>query len=231
MPKMGNFGLFRPFWPFRPKSGLFQDSQPSPRGGFYINPSRRGPVTPFLGFSGPRPGIPRKRGFSGKMPKIPDFRGFRDPVPGGTLDHSSRVQGPGARGWCKTPLAGPAVAGLPSPGPWKGPDPGSRTPGALPGPLLAPPRGLGTPPGPRAGVGFTSTPRGGALSPSRGPRSRAGALPPALASWGARSRAVQAPPTDRRDRARPRGGCLDMVLRLPKWFSMVSVWGIGASSE
>jgi len=58
---------------------------------FYINPSRRGPVTPFSGFSGSEPGEAREAPFWGFFWKIPLFGGFWVRDPGGV----SRLPVPG----------------------------------------------------------------------------------------------------------------------------------------
>jgi len=49
------------FGPFLLKTGffrLFSHPRPLPRGGFYINPSRRGPAVPGGGSGEPPPGAP-----------------------------------------------------------------------------------------------------------------------------------------------------------------------------
>jgi len=74
----------------------------------------------------------------------------------------------------KPPLAGPAAAGSQPPGlPGEPRSPGSREPGPwdLPEAPPGPSQGPGSPGAPPDRGCFTSTPRGGALSPSRGPRS------------------------------------------------------------
>jgi len=54
-PKKGFLAQKPDFWAFSPKMAFFRhfwDSQTSPRGGFYINPSRRGPAVPREGSRG-----------------------------------------------------------------------------------------------------------------------------------------------------------------------------------
>jgi len=102
MPKMGFFGFFRRFCPFWAISAFSAPWRPLPRGGFYINPSRRGPVTPKTGKNGKTPGIPQNRVFWEILEKIPLFAGFWRPGPEGPPDRPvpGRETPPRApRGW------------------------------------------------------------------------------------------------------------------------------------
>jgi len=139
------------------KRGVKSRDSGTPRRGFYINPSRRGPAVPGEGFLDPRPGGGEIRAPEGS---------FRTPGPG----TPRRVpRGPGARGWCKTPLA--RAPGPGSPGP-----PGSGTGSPVPGGLPLPLEGAS---GPRPGVPGSWDPGilvpralGGPSGPGREPRPR-----------------------------------------------------------
>jgi len=179
MPKNG---YNTPFW------GIFGGfGVPDPilaiRGGcFYINPSRRGPVAHFRGFWG----VPRLGGISGSPGTrggdwyqqgspggpggpLPAPAGDRAPARGVDVKPPPRgspgTPGAGPRAWKALPWGAgepPGLSGDPSGpgGSWRSPDPGS---------------------GPLPGGCFTSTPRGGALSPSRRPRGPGGSQ-----TWGTR---------------------------------------------
>jgi len=150
----------------------------SRRGGFYINPSRRGPV-PGPGGLGPQGPESRKPPFSGisgkKGPKwaYPDLLG-----PGTRKPRKSRDRAPPRGVDVKPPLAGiPESAEKGRKGPKRRKRPKKaifedfgdfRQFWRFSGPL-------GDPRDPSAGVAFTSTPRGGALWPL--PRSRGGREP------------------------------------------------------
>jgi len=130
-------GLFGPFCSFRPP----------PRGVFYINPSRRGPVPAPEPKKGDFPGYPRKglkTAILADFRDFPPFRRNRLPGPQRTL--------PAPRAGDRAPARGVDVK-PPSPG---SPDPGSRVPRGPPGlwdpsgvrnGSGGPPRAL---PGPRA---------------------------------------------------------------------------------
>jgi len=132
MPIFGHFCVFRHL----------------PRGGFYINPSRRGPVTPFFRVLAGEAGKSPKMGILGDFAHFRGKWGFRGP--GGTWR-------PGLPGRPQTgdraPARGvdvkPPSRGSPGPGPGdRGPltrvQTPSRGPGGLPGPLRAP-SGAGNP--------------------------------------------------------------------------------------
>jgi len=98
MPKIGLFSPKSGKWPFLAKKGSFCHFRDPVRGVFYINPSRRGPVTPNLGFSGQISGRALKGPFfrilglfaqNGRFPGPEPRRGPSQPQPG---------QGPDARG-------------------------------------------------------------------------------------------------------------------------------------
>jgi len=138
----GVLGLFGPFLRFR-------DSR---QGGFYINPSRRGPVPAFSGFSGPRPEKVRVGPFWAFFPRNPrkgGFPGFR-PLRAQTARSGDRAPARGVD--VKPPSPGRPVRGTPASRAREGhiPDPGDREPcwepwRPLPGPwkpLPAAPRGL-----------------------------------------------------------------------------------------
>jgi len=82
-------------------SGHFGQIRPLLRGLFYINPSRRGPVAPFRGFSGGEAQKGLKSRFLGNFPKFGENGDFRAPegFPRSRAPEGSpRGQGPGARG-------------------------------------------------------------------------------------------------------------------------------------
>jgi len=163
---MGYFSDFSRFWPFWPKIALFPGSRDPARGGFYINPSRRGPAVRKRAFSRGSPGRAQKGTFGAIFGEIPDFRGFPAPGPRRALGTPAGYRGAPARGVdVKPPLArgpGDGSRGSRSPlagqGPWKGLGAPPEASGGHSRPLEGP----GTPSrGPRS-EGFTSTPRGGA---------------------------------------------------------------------
>jgi len=165
---------------------------PDPGRGFYINPSRRGPAVPGEGFLDPQ----ARRGWGQSSREAPG-EPSGTPIPG---DRPGEPRGPGARGWCKTPLAGLAGPGTPVPGDPQGsprglggpqdwgsgtPDPGprdQRTPETSgPGPGDPPGAPRGSPPLPRGGFYINPSRRAPAVprgwsrdaterSPSRPPR-------------------------------------------------------------
>jgi len=194
-PKKGFLAQNPDFGPFSAKTAFFRPfclSRTSPRGGFYINPSRRGPAVPKRGFLGPSPGNPRKRGFSGIFPDFGENRGFRDP--GGGLAQGTPGTPPGnrgapARGVDVKPPRG-AVRRDP-PGPWGPPDrvwdpPGAPEPSG--GPSGPPPGGPGARSrGPGAGVlhqPLAPGPRGSPGRPGRALRDPLGPEP-LRRGWGA----------------------------------------------
>jgi len=173
--KKGDFSRFSHFLPILAKKRVFSRIRdPVPRGVLH-QPLAPGPRGSQNGVFWAPPGkTPKKAVFRDFWPKslflgilgLPGPQGPPDP-PG-----TPRVpRGPGARGWCKTPLAGPAEPGPPVPGdllepqdPWTG----SRDPS---GASRSPSQGAGTPPRGSRSEGFTSTPRAGA------PRFPGGAAP------------------------------------------------------
>jgi len=72
-------------------------SRTSPRGGFYINPSRRGPVPHFWDFWRGSPGGAQNGYFGQFSWKSREMRDLGSPDPEDP-DHPGRAQGPGARG-------------------------------------------------------------------------------------------------------------------------------------
>jgi len=177
---MGIFATFPAFWPFLAKMGTFTRIRTLPQGWFYINPSRRGPVPGILPIFG------SWREGSRKAPKgpfseiSPKFGEKGVPGPGGPRPV------PGSPGRRRAPARGVDV----KPPSRAGPGPGSQGLGAQdqgsgplgPGDLPGDPSGplQGGPvrrPGTASGGCFTSTPRAGALSPSRGPGVAAGPCP------------------------------------------------------
>jgi len=121
---MGFLAQNSDFGPFSVKMGflaLFCQFPPSRQGGFYINPSRRGPVTPFSGFCGVWPGEALKGPFSLIFPIF----GENGPFPVPRLGWGSGSP-PGSRGGDRAPARGVDVK-PPSRG---GPERGSRAPGA-----------------------------------------------------------------------------------------------------
>jgi len=168
---MGIFGLFSRFWPFWPFSAVLDLLGTLPRGGFYINPSRRGPAVPKKAFSGPSPGGAQKPHFWGIFGEIPGFRGFRAPGPQRALRTAPGNRGAPARGVDVKP---------PSPG-RRDPVPGVPRPPGWPGSPSGPPGGSGSPPGPPQGAlgplpGLPG--RGFYINPSRrGPAVPGGPLP------------------------------------------------------
>jgi len=88
-----------------PFLGISGQIQTLPQGWFYINPSRRGPVTPFFGVLAGEAGKPPFWGFLGVFPEKQGFSGIRPQkghfwsgTPEGSPGGSGRGQGPGARG-------------------------------------------------------------------------------------------------------------------------------------
>jgi len=150
----------------------------SPRGGFYINPSRRGPVTPFLPVLGPGPGNPHFGGFCWIFPNFGGIRGFGPqralgdpgsprPAPAGDRapPRGVDVKPPSREGVA----GGHARAGQPQ-GPFRTPE---GVPEASPGP-----QGPGSPPGPCRGRGFYINPSRRGPVPGRGtPPGLPGATP------------------------------------------------------
>jgi len=171
--KMGffaHFRHFRPFWPFLAKMASFCSPATSPARGLLHQPLAAGSCTRQNREKWPDPGYPREKVIFGDFcPKSP-FSGFwglgtpewfpasrpGDRAPARGVD----VKPPPAQG------AGTGVPGLQGPGRAQISDPGLREARRA---LLGPSGGLGTRSGPRAGGCFTSTPRGGALSPAGGP--------------------------------------------------------------
>jgi len=123
MPKMGNFGQNPRFWAFFRKIAIFSGfpgSPALPRGGFYINPSRRTPRSLPGAQKGLFPGIPRGG------PKKAIFGTFRGKSP------KSGILGlPGPQG----PPGPPRFPGDPSRGPG-GTPPQEEGPGVVPQPLI-----------------------------------------------------------------------------------------------
>jgi len=175
---MAFFGHFRQKWLFL---AIFRKSSPVATG---LKPVKmpkighfpeKGPKVgvPGRGFtSTPRAGAPRFPGLEKGPISPPGGEGLPGP-PGGVPDGVSRdpvpaarpgePRGPGARGWCKTPLATPSGAGpggLGGPREPGGPSPRGR-PGASPGSRIP-----GSGPGDRS---RTRGPGGALREPSRGP--------------------------------------------------------------
>jgi len=124
------------------------------RGGFYINPSRRGPAVPGGGWLGSSPGRGCPRAPGEPRRGLPGTPGPGDPrrVP----------RGPAARGWCKTTPRG----GVWEPrGPVSGPLSPGEPPGGVPGTLSGIP-GTGVP-GPSRGPGVSRRPRRALPGPGR----------------------------------------------------------------
>jgi len=99
-------------------------SRESRRVGFYINPSRRGPVPGFAG-----------------SPRREVFWGLRDPQGPGVTSGD-----PDPRGSRRAPPRGVDVKATPGGGRSGAPDPGFRDPGVLGGPPPGAPRGLSSGP-------------------------------------------------------------------------------------
>jgi len=180
MPKNG---CNTPFWGIFGDFGVSDPILAIPGGCFYINPSRRGPVAHFRGFwEVPRlggifgsPGNPGWGLVPGRCPgrsrrALPARAGDRAPARGVDVKPPPRrspgTPGTGSGTWEALPWGQGSPLGLPEDpsgpgGSWRSPDPGS---------------------GPRPGGCFTSTPRGGALSPSRRPRGPGGSQ-----TWGTRA--------------------------------------------
>jgi len=160
---MGIFSRFWPFWPFWPNLALFLNPGESRRGGFYINPSRRGPAVSKRGVPGGLAGKGPKRAFSALFGQKPRKSGFSGSLAReGSQTVPGEPRGPGARGWCKTPLAGPAGTGIPGSGEPPGHQDPVRGPRDLPEAPPGPSRGPGSPLRASRSEGFTSTPRAGA---------------------------------------------------------------------
>jgi len=209
MAFLANFRDFGPFWAFLPKIGLFAHFWRSRRGGFYINPSRRGPVPASGPGNGVFPGYPRgglKSRFSGfwGFPGNPGFLvrdpggvsqprpGDRAPARGVDVKPPTPERSPG-RPWLSRAL-GRAISRIPVPG---------SLPGALgpsQGPLRPVPdlhggvvlhQPLAAGPCPRPG-----TPPGdpgsqpGALAPRRGGNPRPGEGVPLGVSGSRRQKAA-----------------------------------------
>jgi len=103
--KKADFSQNPRFWPFFRKTAYFRHfpgSRASPRGGFYINPSRRPPRNPpgpqKGGFPGFCRGGPKKALFRAFWPKIPILRDLALPGPRGPSRTPGVPRGPGARG-------------------------------------------------------------------------------------------------------------------------------------
>jgi len=186
---MGFFGYFWPFWPFWPNLALFPDPRESPRGGFYINPSRRPPRNPEKGVLGGFPGKGPKRAFFALFGQNPRNSGFSGPGPRRGSRTAPGNRGAPARGVDVKPPSRGDPPGLPGP-----PRPlgRSQTPSGVPEasgrPSRAPP-GEGDPrPGaPRLGVlhqPLAAAPRG-SPGASRGPPSRGPGLEPLRRGRGA----------------------------------------------
>jgi len=165
--------------PGGPRAGvLHQPLAPGPRG------SRAGRKSGILTPPGPGGGFGPPGGPAGPSGTL------------GTPDPRREPRGPGARGWCKTPLArgsggtpGPRDRGSWSPGPWeplgaallaggRGPEDPSGIRDRVPGPLLGSPgvpRPLGGAP---EGLFYINPSRRGPAVPGVWRQSRPGALPP-----------------------------------------------------
>jgi len=182
LPKISEKGLFGPFSGFWPFSGLFTQFRDPARGGFYINPSRRGPVPGIWRFSGVSPGRPQKGLFWRFFPKFGEMGVFQSPEgvwdPGlpGRPQPGDRAPARGVD--VKPPSRGAPGRGARAPGspgqawtPDRGPETSRR-------PLRAPPGGWYPVPGlPRAGV--LHQPLAAGPCPRPGDPSRApGATPP-----------------------------------------------------
>jgi len=171
LPKISEKGLFGPFSGFWPFSGLFTQFRDPARGGFYINPSRRGPVPGIWRFSGVSPGRPQKGLFWRFFPKFGEMGVFQSPEgvwdPGlpGRPQPGDRAPARGVD--VKPPSRGAPGRGARAPGspgqawtPDRGPETSRR-------PLRAPP-GLREPPLlRRRGRGWSPTPRIGVRGPDR----------------------------------------------------------------
>jgi len=127
---------------------IFQPFPDPARGGFYINPSRRGPAVPKKAVFGPSPGKPRKRRFFGIFGENAPFWGFSPSRGSRPLPDPPGYRGAPARGVDVKPpspgLPGPGP-GFPGPPGWPGSPPGP--PGRPPRALRGPSGGLGPPPG------------------------------------------------------------------------------------
>jgi len=186
------------------KIALFPRPRDLPRGGFYINPSRRPPRSSPGAKKGLFPGFPRegpKRAlFGGFWPnsRISGIWGSRAPR---ALPDPRRVpRGPGARGWCKTPLAGGSGPGPRAP---EGSEAPSRAPGGPGGPFWGPRGSPGGPGGP-SGRGFYINPSRRGPAVPRGPPSRG---PGGLPSSGGGGKGVVPQPLICRGGGAHRRGC------------------------
>jgi len=138
--KNSDFPGFWAFWSFLAKIALSEPRRTPRQGWFYINPSRRGPVTPFWGFWRGSPGNPVFRGFSVFFPVFgeiwdsgPFWADLGSPRPGAP----GRRRAPARGVDVKPPSRGRTPRGPWSPGPWKRAQPRPGLPGVLGG-LLGP---------------------------------------------------------------------------------------------
>jgi len=172
-------GLRGPGFPIWGSQGPGTRSRPRARGGFYINPSRRGPV-PGPGLAGSPSGVPGSFWPLWGLPaQIPQNRGFwpKSPILGLSRLTPAKGRKPGYRAPARGVDVKPPSRGLPESG--KSGEKGLKWPKRPFFGVLAHFREkwgfwgisgpLGPSPVPRFRGGFTSTPRGGALPPAPGP--------------------------------------------------------------